>query len=368
MATESNCNADTLANELALSLQGDLITVPAVDLTGDEFSFDVTDQTGNPLFDAPTDISLDDLTDTTLDGSGVFDVMMRAVDTHIDREFEADRFTADKYAEVYTELLLGVMNNATQFVLTKDQTRFEAIRAQMEARKSQIMATSALVELETAKYQTAQMYYDMQKSGAGYALTKMQIANADAEHCMIKASTDKERFTVDKILPVTLAQEVHKLKCLLPAQTRFAEEQVESQRAQTLDTRSNGLTPIAGILGRQKAISILEAETRQYALDNSLPAQLALINEQREGERAKTLDTRTDGVTRVAGSVGKQKDLYTQQIDSFQKDAKHKAAKMYLDGWITQKTLDEGLLAPTELQNDTIDTVLASLRTENGLV
>ena len=367
MTTESHCNADELANSLVFSLQGDLITVPPLDLTGADYTFDVSAQSTNPLFDTPSDITSGDLTDTTLEGAGVFDVMMRAIDNHINREFESDRITGSEYAEVYQNAILGALNNATQFVLGKDTARFQAINAQMEARKAQIMATAALVDLETSKYQAAQVYYDMKTSGAKLSLTKMQVANADAEHCMIKASTDKERFTVDKLLPVTLAQEVHKLKCLLPAQTRFAEEQVESQRAQTLDTRSNGLTPIAGILGRQKEATILEIESRQYALDNTLPAQLSLVQEQRESERAKTLDTRTDNLV-VAGSVGKQKELYTQQIDSFQKDAKHKAAKMYLDGWITQKTLDEGLLAPTELQNATVDTVLASVRTENGLV
>jgi hypothetical protein len=40
---------------------------------------------------------------------------------------------------------------------------------------------------------------------------------------------------------------------------------------------------------------------------------------------------------------------------------------MYLDGWITQKTLDEGLFAPNELQNTTVDSVLSNIRTANGL-
>ena len=89
--------------------------------------------------------------------------------------------------------------------------------------------------------------------------------------------------------------------------------------------------------------------------------------EQRESERAKTLDTRIDGVTPVSGTVGKQKELYTQQIDSFDKDAKYKIAKIYLDGWITQKTLDEGLTAPTELQNTAINAVLSEIRDVNDL-
>ena len=91
-----------------------------------------------------------------------------------------------------------------------------------------------------------------------------------------------------------------------------------------------------------------------------------MLAEQKEAERSKTLNTRTDGTT-IVGSVGKQKDLYTQQIDSFIKDAKFKTAKMYLDGWITQKTLDEGLTAPSELTNTEINEVLVANRTANGL-
>ena len=123
---------------------------------------------------------------------------------------------------------------------------------------------------------------------------------------------------------------------------------------------------VSGLLGKQKESIALDVETKQFNLDETMPVQLDLVKEQRESERSKTLNTRTDGAT-IVGSVGKQKDLYSQQIDSFIKDAKYKTTKMYLDGWITQKTLDEGLLAPTELQNTAINSVLAANRTENDL-
>ena len=106
----------------------------------------------------------------------------------------------------------------------------------------------------------------------------------------------------------------------------------------------------------------------QYQTSDILPAQKVLVTEQAEVQRAQTLDTRSDGLTAIAGSVGKQKDLYDQQIVSYQRDSEYKAGKMYLDAWITQKTLDEGLLAPAELTNVTIDTVLNKVRTNNGLV
>ena len=86
-----------------------------------------------------------------------------------------------------------------------------------------------------------------------------------------------------------------------------------------------------------------------------------------ESARAQTLDTRTDGLA-VSGSVGKQKALYSQQITSYQRDAEVKAAKLFTDAWITQKTIDEGLTAPSNFANDSVNTILGVLKANNGLV
>lgn len=92
-----------------------------------------------------------------------------------------------------------------------------------------------------------------------------------------------------------------------------------------------------------------------------------MIAEQAEAQRAQTLDTRSDGTTPVAGSIGKQKELYTQQITSYQRDAETKFAKMLSDAWITQKTIDEGLVAPDQFTNTEINEVISSLRTNLSL-
>ena len=104
---------------------------------------------------------------------------------------------------------------------------------------------------------------------------------------------------------------------------------------------------------------------RQQAINAE--AQKALIIEQTEVQRAQTLNTRLDGVTTVAGAIGKQKDLYTQQITSYLRDSELKAAKIFSDAWITQKTLDEGLLPPTSFTNVSLETVLLAIKANNNL-
>lgn len=114
----------------------------------------------------------------------------------------------------------------------------------------------------------------------------------------------------------------------------------------------------------------LATEDQQYcqlkAQTEVLVEQKALIQEQTEVQRSQTLDTRRDGEV-VVGSVGKQKALLSQQITSYQRDAEVKAAKMFVDAWITQKTIDEGLLAPNGFTNSSLDQVLTKLKLNNGL-
>ena len=105
----------------------------------------------------------------------------------------------------------------------------------------------------------------------------------------------------------------------------------------------------------------------EYNLTTMLPAQLQLVQEQKEAQRAQTMDTRSDGLTPITGQIGKQKDLYSQQITSYQRDSEIKAAKLYTDAWITMKTLDEALLAPTGFTNANLDVVLTAVQTNNNL-
>lgn len=431
---------DDLAQQLFDSLVADAPVPPTINFDDDKFNF-TPDETSDLYGDAG-EVELEDLTQVDLDGEGVFDKLMAAVDLHIQREFKGNRITGDQYAKVYTEVMSGVLGSSVQFLLQKDQAKWAAITAQMQARVAEIQATRALIELEQTKIETQKAIFEMQNSGAQYSLTKLQLATENQKHFLLQAQTDGEVYRVkyllpaelaiqqyqrmqvlpssvainkvqsdrllpaeaaikefinhelqpiekltaeynidvslplktdidqfqrDSLLPVQLGQEQHKLNQQLPAQTGLIKEQLESQRAQTLNTRSDGITTVAGIMGKQKDSIDADIQTKQFNIDFVLPVQLDLVKEQRESERSKTLDTRSDGITTVVGSVGKQKDLYTQQIDSFIKDAKFKTTKMYLDGWITQKTLDEGLTAPTELTNAEINEVLVSNRAANGL-
>ena len=130
---------------------------------------------------------------------------------------------------------------------------------------------------------------------------------------------------------------------------------------------------IAGISGRiDMETKRVGYATAKYSYDEILPQQKNLVAEQANTARAQTFDYRfSEGGLPgdpVYGLIGKQKDLYSEQITSFRKDAQTKAGKMFADSWTIQKTVDEGLSPPTSFTNSTIDTVLNAIRTANNLV
>lgn len=157
-------------------------------------------------------------------------------------------------------------------------------------------------------------------------------------------------------------------------QALTARVQLETAKMQLAAARMDAMNQQANF-GLTKAKIATEDMTHvaaKFTADFLLPQQLLnlvasgkMINEQMEGQRGQTSDTRTDGAT-VVGVMGKQKDLYSQQITSYQRDAEMKIGKLFSDAWITQKTIDEGTLAPTNFTNANIDAVLTSLRSKGG--
>lgn len=140
------------------------------------------------------------------------------------------------------------------------------------------------------------------------------------------------------------------LVSMLPVQRNLLLEQVTGQTKQNL--------------GLDKDIDI-----KDYNLTYMLPAQRDMTLEQVESQRAQTMDTRTNGVTVVTGVLGKQKELYTKQIDSFTKDAQYKAAKIVADAWMTRFGVDSEILdSPLSFTPTQYDTILTTLFTTNGLL
>ena len=342
-----NCGLDTSANSLMDALTKDVdIKLPEIDLSAPIYQFP-GDESG-VLYKEVSSVSNKDIVASAKEGDGTFDVLMEGIATHLDKQFKLNRISADEYSKVYIALTEAAMANAIQFVLQKDVTKWTAINAQLSA-------ITARVLLETEKTKLATFHIEALDAKTKYALGKSQLAISEVEHC-------SAQYTYENILP---------------KQSIMAQKQIDGL---DIDNRTKNFN-LTAILPSQHVGLELDNDAKDFGLKNTLPvnhstavfnlteilpAQRDLLHEQKEVQVAQTLDVRTDGRP-VVGTLGKQKDLYSQQITSYKRNAETSAAKMFLDSWITQKTLDEGLLPPDALNNSSVNGVMNAIKLANNI-
>lgn len=66
---------------------------------------------------------LEKLTTSTINGAGVFDVLMQATKLHLKEEYDAQRITGQEYSTVYLGALSAVLQTATQFLMNEQQVQ-----------------------------------------------------------------------------------------------------------------------------------------------------------------------------------------------------------------------------------------------------
>lgn len=273
-------NTEELAIELFERLTDDIsIDLPTIDWDND-FAFPYGNDSA--LFREQVHVTNKDLTDGTNCGNGTVDVLVDKVRAVLKAEYDEGRIVGSEYSKAVVASLAAAIGNGTQFLLGRDASYWAAVKTQIEA-------ATARIGFATARLQYLATEAQLKTNLATYALTKLKLATEDMGYGIAKFNLD----------------------LMLPTQRELVTEQIEAARAQTLDTRSDGLP--------------------------------------------------------VTGAIGKQKELHSQQITSYKRDAELKAARPFIDAWITMKTVDEGLLPPTNFTNTSLDQILGTLKARNEL-
>jgi hypothetical protein len=259
-----------------------------------------------------TTIAVADLTQATLEGSGVFDVLMRANKAHLEAEFNKNRIKGAEYATVYLGSLTQVMQTALAFLLAKEKTDLEAQLLQKQILLAQTQIDKATAEKLQVEAQTL--------------LINQQRTNLIAE----AANIPKQGLLIDAN----------------KAQVTQQTENLVSQKAQIIAQTE---------LTAQQKINAITENTVLIAQECKLRAEFDLImaNVVKSGQETSLLTqkvaTEKAQVTALGvddnSVIGKQKILYQAQTDGFKRDAEQKAAKLMVDTWNVRRTTDEGTVA-----------------------
>lgn len=244
-------------------------------------------------------ITLPKLTEATVAGSGVFDVLMRSVKGHLEQEFTQSRIKGAEYATVYLGSLEAVLNSSIAFLLQKDKNALEALLVEQQIALAKVEIIKANAQVEQVRAQTA---------------------NLQAELLILQANALK--------IPAEIA--------LLGAQKTLVERQGDNEIIQ------------GTVLTAQKCK--LDAE-----FDLLLSTNLKTVEESKLLLwKTNTEKAQTTGIGVDENSViGKQKALYGAQANGFTRDAEQKAADLMTKTWMTRRTTDEGTVADsTNMLND----------------
>jgi hypothetical protein len=188
------------------------------------------------------------LTDATLTGTGVFDVLMRANKAHLEAEFAKNRIKGPEYATVYLGALTQVLQVAMTFTLTKDKAALEA-----DLLAQQILNTTAQRALIVQQTANALVENDnLIKQGCVLAsqfdLNMGQVARVAAETLLLtqKKITEAAQTTAQSVDDSSV---VGRQKALYQAQTAgFARNAEQAATKLMVDTWSIRRTTDTGTI------------------------------------------------------------------------------------------------------------------------
>lgn len=393
------CGADTLGTALRGSLIADVpYVIPNVSLTGNPYNVPPESQLTAPV----VKLTNADLTNG-VDGTGTFDALMTGLSAHLRHEYEKNRITGAEYTKAFIALTESAMAQGISFLVQRDQQYWANMLTQQQAELTEVQVATSRIKLETAKVEHVAAQMQAVNLEADYGIKKLQMSKLSSEFClseyelnnmmpaklaMLNAqrtgqliSNDTATWNLSTMLPsqhTMLLRQIDgqiisndtatwNLSTMLPSQHTMVLRQITGQEISNNTATWN----LSTMLPSQHAMLLAQIvgqgnanDASRYNVDFTLPAQLNILLEQYEATRAQTLDTRSNGVT-VVGTLGAQRRLHDQQIQSYIQDTRIKVSKMYNDLWITMITINDELIAtaPGELTGVTIANTLADLRT-----
>ena len=372
----SDCNNDVEAEALYVALGDEAdFAIPVVDLNGAQFT--IPAELDNDLYTPLSRLTEADLTTRKLEGTGLFDGLMEATNAQLQEQYDSGRITGSEFASAYVSGLQSAMGNAVQYLLSRDTTHWQAVVAQQQARAAELEVVKTRLQVEESKARMLAAQLDVKTKAAQLALGKMQLVSEDVRTCLLRVQKSQAEYELANILPIELAKAQAQI-----AATDAGTLLTTSQKDKTLFETASLLPAQIAKINSEKEVSdytwetvmpaqvagiTADTEGKEYNNQFILPEQRASIQEQTEAHRAKTLDTRSDGVTPITGAIGKQKDLHTQQVKSYQDDSQTKLIKILTDTWITGKSMDEAYPIPPAFEQTYVNSAVAALRANLGL-
>jgi len=173
-----------------------------------------------------TPLTLAQLTEGSLSGDGVFDVLMNATKAHLESEYAKNRIRGPEYSQVYLASMQAVLQQATAFLLTKDKAANEAAMVAAQIALLEQQRLNAIAEHNVLLAQKC-------KLDAEYDVLMEQKLKSAAENQLLVQKVITERAQVQAI-GVDADSVIGKQKSLYQAQTDGFKRDAEQKAAKLM--------------------------------------------------------------------------------------------------------------------------------------
>jgi hypothetical protein len=163
-----------------------------------------------PIFD------IKGLTETTLDGKGVLDVLITTFKTHLNKEYDDGKIMGHDYATLFLQGYLPHVDSAIKLLLEKEKQPYELelltqqadlVKEQAEAIRKKLPYELEYLKLQNKiadaeiKYKEAQV--ELAKSQVELAKSQVELANSQIEVALAEIEIKKEQLALTKQKTVT---------------------------------------------------------------------------------------------------------------------------------------------------------------------
>lgn len=238
------------------------------------------------------DLHLEDLTTIDLQGSGVWDKMLRNMRVQLNDQFEKNRITGPTYGQVYAATYESTLQAAISLLLAKERQALEIKQLELQNQLTQAQIDQIHDQMQKTPYELAQLQ----------AGTDQTIAQTED----IKVKTDQDKYTLTELMPLQKTSgelenagrkinndtAQYNLGTVLPSQVAQTEASTDQVKAQTeltgtqegqIKAEMQKIPYEIDVLKSQVDESKIKVQQEQYNLDNLMPAQLGQLNAQTAG-------------------------------------------------------------------------------------
>lgn len=317
-----------------------------------------------PNSEVNTDYNISELTSGELGGNGTFDIIMGAVNAHIEHQFKLGRIRGTDFANTYIQAMQMALQQASSYAIAKAKLPLEL--QQLEAQNHKIATDIAVMTKQGALYDAQTLQTMAQTEQVKLETTKKvpaEIEQIKQQTDLIKEQTRKEIFETDYVLPKQLQQTDAQIT-QLTKETQLKEYELVNIKPLELE---NARTEVE--------IKEQQLELAKYQFTYQAPSEVAKTKSEADYYKYRAINeqAQTDPSVVMAGSTTALNNaLIKEQSRQFMRSAQQGFLSEMIGSWKVRYNADpdavgNGVDDENKLNDPYIGKVLTAYANELGI-